>query len=672
LLCGECEPGCFLVVASGAEWQLLELFRETLQLLDPDGETSALAWRHPFTTFLQEADNPADFRWRGGWAGTPALEAAARLGSTILEVGRISVPKNDLAELARQGRRSSASVPSPTPARVRLALRRASAPPRVPHPGGSDADSTGEAGAGVASVGISPATVPGRRRWWLIAAGVLLLTVGWLGWRSPAGRQLLSRLNDGSRGVLERQPSASGSAPSTSQPKKDQPFASSTTPGENSTGVTRGGPQRAAHPPAPRLPDALLFAGEEDVSIPLPAIPALEVLLDRLVATENPLAASAIASRWDEATLVRPPRGAIPRLEVDLGTKQLKVEEKVRGRILLDFSRRFFGRERGEPAVLRLPVEAARQGCALEFRPAPGHEGAFGGCWVVVIHPSRPPLPLPLSGAFLGTAGTNDLDLLAATLRERVSNMVLMPGWRLELRPFVITSNQVTAVDLFERWPSTKVRPLASADFVKLREFYADRRATVRDQIQRREREIQASSNEFGGSASFDPGFPLGRLIGSATNAPEFSFRQYLLSGARPASGPAFMDFVQHYVRAGGQYLPAKELLRALAHPMSFTNTLAQLEPLLGDVARLRGGLAEEKNLPPAGYFQAGWRAMRDLDRSRTELEATRETLAFCESQLVYLPDGLARTAHISLLAVRGREAIELIRFSAPPADSTQ
>lgn len=120
LLESECLNGCFLLGQPGGELQLLELFSESLQLLDPEGRSPIKTWPYPFTTFLQAEDNPADFRWRGCWAGSPGHQAATRNGAVVLDPRQLRIPENEAARFARQGK--------PLPAIPKVSLKVVSEP----------------------------------------------------------------------------------------------------------------------------------------------------------------------------------------------------------------------------------------------------------------------------------------------------------------------------------------------------------------------------------------------------------------------------------------------------------------------------------------------------------------------------------------------------------------
>ena len=130
LLESECVRGCYLVCPPGSEEQVLELYCETLELLNPEGRFPLRPWRYGFTTFLQAEDNPNDFQWRGCQENTPAFRQAVTRSAPMIPLRSVRVPANDLAKRAREGPKppppsvptSTASSPSSSP--TSLSLRR--------------------------------------------------------------------------------------------------------------------------------------------------------------------------------------------------------------------------------------------------------------------------------------------------------------------------------------------------------------------------------------------------------------------------------------------------------------------------------------------------------------------------------------------------------------------
>ena len=102
LLESECVRGCYLVCPPGSEEQVLEMYCETLQLLNLNGQFPLRPWRHAFTTFLQAEDNPNDFQWRACQEDTPAYQQAVN-ARRLIPLRSVRVPTNSLVKVAREG-----------------------------------------------------------------------------------------------------------------------------------------------------------------------------------------------------------------------------------------------------------------------------------------------------------------------------------------------------------------------------------------------------------------------------------------------------------------------------------------------------------------------------------------------------------------------------------------
>lgn len=96
LLAPPYSQGCYLLTTPGDEDLLLALFAESLHHLNPRGDLASSAWRHPFTTFLQNEDSPQDFHWRGVWESSPGHEKALKSGVLIVEPKAIAAPPPEL------------------------------------------------------------------------------------------------------------------------------------------------------------------------------------------------------------------------------------------------------------------------------------------------------------------------------------------------------------------------------------------------------------------------------------------------------------------------------------------------------------------------------------------------------------------------------------------------
>ncbi len=141
LLENEFGRGCYLVTPPGGEQMMLELFGETLQLLNP-GKPALAAWQHSFTTFLQGEDAVTDFHWRGLREGTPAYKQAVGRSAALVSLNTIRIPNNPLAKLAREGPKIPAPIlaaPAAPAPRQPLTLRKGTNRNQfVPPPGRAD------------------------------------------------------------------------------------------------------------------------------------------------------------------------------------------------------------------------------------------------------------------------------------------------------------------------------------------------------------------------------------------------------------------------------------------------------------------------------------------------------------------------------------------------------
>ena len=130
LLESDCIRGCYLVCPPGGEEQVLDMFCETLQLLNPNAQYPLRPWRHPFTTFLQAEDNASDFQWRACQEGTPAYQQALQRSAPLLPLSSVRVPANSLVKTAREGLKPPAPPSGPPPSQRGWQLQRDRNPPR--------------------------------------------------------------------------------------------------------------------------------------------------------------------------------------------------------------------------------------------------------------------------------------------------------------------------------------------------------------------------------------------------------------------------------------------------------------------------------------------------------------------------------------------------------------
>jgi hypothetical protein len=124
LLESECVRGCYLLCPPGSEEQVLQMYCETLQLLNFNGQFPLRPWRHPFTSFLQAEDNPNDFQWRACQEDTPAYKLALSHSAPMMALRSVRVPGNSLVKLAREEPKPPpASKPPPADPAPKSALK---------------------------------------------------------------------------------------------------------------------------------------------------------------------------------------------------------------------------------------------------------------------------------------------------------------------------------------------------------------------------------------------------------------------------------------------------------------------------------------------------------------------------------------------------------------------
>jgi hypothetical protein len=137
LLERECLEGCYLLCPPGSEEQVLEMYCETLELLNFNGQFPQRPWRYGFTSFLQAEDNPNDFKWRACQENTPAYKQALTRSAPMIPLRSVRVPANDLVKRAREEPKPpppASPPPSDPSAKSNLSLRREASSRRISTP----------------------------------------------------------------------------------------------------------------------------------------------------------------------------------------------------------------------------------------------------------------------------------------------------------------------------------------------------------------------------------------------------------------------------------------------------------------------------------------------------------------------------------------------------------
>lgn len=509
LLEPELAQGCHLVGPPGDEERLLDLFAETLQILNADGRSPGKAWQFPFTTFLQESDDAADFRWRGGWRDAASQETTRRRAGPVVAPAALAVPVNALAQLARQGAPRSAvahkpSAVAPVLAGVRAATPAArSTPRRGPAPGAPSPADWPEADApGTAGDEGWRAFFTSRTNVILVAVtGVLLavllggLLVRWFRGSPPSTPGLPEKPASAS---VVTSPVPSGASPplgGTPTPAPDARPAATNPPGNAATSALPVLPAEGKSPPAPaesrpvRPTEARLA---ELLDAQLPNWPTLVVMLPQPTIESLALPASPDLEHLLSAVLRQNQHGFLECLVQGGAFAVSRTAPGVRASLRSELARKWLEAEGGGARVRLEFEEWARQSegqavgmsCAMPsdtgvvsllFRNLPGRQPEAGPFRLLLLRPGRKAEPIRLdTGLFVQVGATNYAQWFAPTLQRRLDQLKFASGLRTALRLQVRGAGGALE-DLFHNWPEgDRPAPGEELDFAGLTRRLAD------------------------------------------------------------------------------------------------------------------------------------------------------------------------------------------------------
>jgi hypothetical protein len=468
LLQSECVQGCYLICPPGGEEQLLDMYCETLQLLNFNGQFPLRPWRHTFTTFLQAEDNPNDFQWRGCQENTPAHKQALTRSAPLIPLQAVRVPPNSLVQLARDGpvpvavlarpaapSTPPASAPASSPVLPATVSPRREVPRRPPQAPissllgvklGKLARSDRPALLDV-NIWISPATLA---RVGLVAAVLIVLFVVKLrSARPPANPDKSAPVADARAAVpgppaVEAAPIAP--VPATTPPSASPPVTPSTTPPAPKPPPEKQAPKtlpNVATVEAKGLRSLLgdgptyLFAVTNlvEFNLPIESAPLLEAMLNRAgdsTARSEAIQVDVYTNRLDYLAgtrmTLRQPRGA----------RRFSVSTPEPSRIVCDFDYASWLDRNRAPLRVRARFDLLPTAFSLRFR-FPADKG-FAQFRLLIVNPLNPPEPLLFQANLIHTGGEKLKVHLAHQVREFLSNnLVLLAPQRWQLRPFLQT-----------------------------------------------------------------------------------------------------------------------------------------------------------------------------------------------------------------------------------------
>jgi hypothetical protein len=626
LLESECVRGCYLVCPPGSQEQVLEMYCETLQLLNFNGQFPLRPWRHTFTAFLQAEDNPNDFQWRACQENTPAYQQAVTRSAPLIPLRSVRVPANSLVKLAREEPKppaapsppaSSPAAPTPVVSRNKLSLRKTSAPPPVI--GSAKVKKivpVAKSGWRVINFSINSATLVGLGIF--AAVLVVLLWVKHYEANRPTGQGSAAPVSSPNPSSVLVAPSPKTSLPMTSSPDVKQ-----------LDGLVGDGPTYIL-----AVPNLSHF------NLPIASISAFQNLLHRYDrqdqgALPNDIRLEANTDRWDVqlGALMRVGAWKPRQFSASLGASEC----------VFDYSDWMDGK--GASLAVRDNFDSATRAFSIHFGfSSPTNGDPFR---LLIVNENNPPAPLPLAKQFIRD-GRQDLRAsLEGSLRDRLfPNFELLAGRQWQLQPFIKHTSH-PARYLYNDWPDGDRPPFGcELDY-----------AHIGQHLQARRQDLQKRLDDL---TQF-----LGRPLGQCL-------------GATDASLKSFLAFVPGHLTPGGflEYLgalknstPDKSWMRQWHNrpdsdqPEEVSGNLQELYELWIQKQPTNQPMLTVTN--PSGttnYFFAAWRY---LNENCKELAATQAQLDTAQKRLVEL----GQVAYVGLLIVDPNQpgtGLEMIRFGGP------
>jgi hypothetical protein len=458
LLETECIRGCYLVCPPGGEAPVLDMFCETLQLLNPNGQFPLRPWRHPFTTFMQAEDNPADFQWRSCQEGTPAYQQAVQRSAPLLPLAAVRVPGNSLVKVAREGLKPAAPPASAPDMRRLPAIRK---PPATKPP---------------ASPGRQP-DIPRPSSWLNLIRAYAAVKL-----RFSLMQQWFSNLPGASRASLgifaviillfagfkalrgQHHPAPDGAPPAPVAPGPAEPAPRSGNPGAPNTGQPPPATPPSAHaePPNPKQLDWLVGDGPTFVfaasnfthfEMPIDSIGRLTNLIlrfDKYETRPEHIRLFVNINTWD----------AQPGAPMTVNARSnAQFSGQAASGLAWSFDYSDF-LSKASPVVVETRCAVPLSALSFQFGFSSSEHGA--PFRLLIVNESNPPPAMRLSKQWLRINRASFFASLDDTLAERLRvNFNLLQGLEWKLRPFVKNGQQTNY--LYANWPA-ELLPRDGAD----------------------------------------------------------------------------------------------------------------------------------------------------------------------------------------------------------------
>jgi len=656
---------------------LLQLFAESLQLLDPDHRHPERCWDIPFTTCAQSNDAPGDFRWRAWPAPQAAAPGTQGIDPTAISLDALPIPSSNQAILARTGpqkaavpslrpdARPSTSKPDSAGARLRLSGKGHDLP--------EHRDSSSQAGPSISRPAARRPNVTARM--WTVGATVLgltLLLVGgflWPGWfvtqphptGTPRSPHIIPAPIPGDSKAVTPGAGATTSSTSTVESARAQSAA------------TSRDSQNLLDAVFDRIPTYLLPTRSDENPVRVSGIPELDALLARVFGRPADLAQGPVNIVIEQERIpsfVLSTQQPDPKTRATFehfGGKRVTIPEPESSSPLVVIDASSWSTATAYDGVTVLL--SADRFLRLVFHPAP--EGPPFTPFRLLALGGKPPEPVTLPKSFLRPGTTNVVDALDPELVSRLPRSMAPPsspsGFHLELNPF--TGNPPSP--LYEPYQAEfPIPPGSELAWDWHRPRLVARIAESGREVEKLQKETEQLATQVEAANAQD--LPVGNLLG--IDRKPASKQRHLLSLAAFTRNrgsedyPTRTDFLE-YLRTLFHTLkvPCDDLLDSSRrkpgeHELGLLYARLDKSPLtkLEGFARIH-----------PEYFTNRWAQLGSVDLLRAfrdRLAAASQRTARLQELLDRLPRSLEAVPRVNLNIVDARgHRIEWIRFADPP-----
>lgn len=620
LLESEYTRGCYLLCPPGSEQQVLEMYCETLQLLNLHGQYALRPWRHPFTTFLQGEDNPGDFHWRACQEGTPACQDALQKSISLVPLQSVRVPLNSLVKSARDGAKP---LPGPSSAPAPNLKRPTNEPVKLeaPEPARSapqtwEEPTTKRKKSDFLDINLSVDSAGLARIGVFVAVLAVLLGLKFF--------------------VFKKRPVPPAIPPAAiATPEHPGSLTSQTSP-----------PTEISPPlstlnwlPADEPTYVLVLSSPQSFDLPLASITRFANLLhryDRLDLKPAEIQMAAGMNNWNFA-----------------GGPALTVASR-QGEALgcsgdgLQCSFDYAGWQ-----TLAVHTSLTIPPAALTLRFAFSNTEAGEPFRLLIVNQSNPPPPIHLGKAWVRANGDSLVSSLASPLGQRLqAEFIPLAAWHWQLEPFVRDQKGSQTNWLYKNWPLEDLPEAGGElDFTNVKTHLATQLKSHETEAATLDAKIRHRIDQ----ASFDT--PLAadlkitkpELASFSTFAPDPTpddFLQYLngLKRAAKAKNPPHFDDNEDEASLAAKFQQWHDWWID-RHPDS------------------KGKLT----VGDTNYFAIVWQNLKSIEKIRLEKRAVAAKIQRVRAEMKEAPGSLDRTAYVSLYLTEGtRPGLEVIRFDEP------